>query len=200
MQKYNLNALIDYDEETFNPRVLMDEPGYHMVLLSLRAGQRIPEHTSKGMITVHAIQGHVTVFAGRSPDELYVGEVLCIESGMPHRIEAFEDSALLVLSTGDTGSSMLHSEELDLFQGPWPQLPPIVFDRFDALKQGESFVLTSDHNPVLLTKELDNARPEQAVWEYLDRGPDRYRIRIRRIAMPPRLGQSGCRAARRSTA
>ncbi|MHB1935592.1 MAG: DUF2249 domain-containing protein [Acidobacteriaceae bacterium] len=184
MQKHNLNALIEYDDQTFRPKVLIDEPGYRMVLLSLRAGQCIPVHASKGMITVHAIQGHVTVFAGRSPDELYAGEVLCIESGMAHRIEALEDSALLVLSTGGTGSSMEQSEELDLCQTPIPQLAPLVFERFDALKLGESFVLVTDHNPVLSIRELDNTRPEQAVWEHLNRGPDRYRTRIRRVVLP----------------
>lgn len=182
MQKHNLNVLIEYDDETFSPKVLMDEPGYRMVLLSMRAWQRIPEHASKGMVTVHAILGHVTVFAGSSPDELYAGEVICIENGVPHRIEAVEDSALLVLSTGGTGSSMGHSEELDLYQVPRPQLFPLVFKRFDALALGESFVLTTDHNPVLLDRELENTRPGQASWEHLNRGPDRYRIRIRRVA------------------
>ncbi len=182
MQKHNLNALIEYDDEIFSPKVLMDEPGYRMVLLSMRAWQHIPEHASKGMVTVHAILGHVTVFAGPSPDELYAGEVICIESGVPHRIEALEDSALLVLSTGGTGSSIGHSEGLDLCQVPRQQLPALVFERFDALALGESFVLTTDHNPVLLERELETTRPQQAAWEQLDRGPGRYLTRIRRVA------------------
>lgn len=182
MQKYNLNTMIEYDDATFRPKVLMDEPGYRLVLLSMRAWQRIPEHASKGMVTVQTILGHVTVFAGPSPDELYAGEIICIESGVPHRIEAIEDSALLVLSTGGMGSSMAHSEELDLCQVPRPQLPPLVFERFDTLALGESFVLTTDHNPVLLDRELENERPGQATWEHLDRGPVKYRVRIRRVA------------------
>lgn len=182
MQKLNLNVLIEYDDEKFSPKVLMNEPGYRMVLLSMRAGQRIPEHASKGMVTLHAILGHITLYAGSFPNELYAGEVICIESGVPHRIEALEDSALLVLSTGGTDSSTGHPEELDLCQLPRPQRHPLVFERFDALALGESFVLTNDHNPVLLNRELENTRPGQATWEHLNRGPDRYRIRIRRIA------------------
>ena len=182
MQKLNLNTLIEYDDEKFRPKVLMNEPGYRMVLLSMRAWQHIPEHASKGMVTVHAILGHVTLFAGSFPDELYAGEVICIESGVSHRIEAVEDSALLVLSTGGTDSSMGHSEELDLCQVPRPQLLPLVLERFDALVLGESFVLTTDHNPVLLNRDLENIRPGQVAWEHLNRGPDRYRIRIRRVA------------------
>jgi uncharacterized protein (DUF2249 family)/quercetin dioxygenase-like cupin family protein len=183
MQKHNLNALIEYDEEKFSPKVLMEEPGYRMVLLSMRAGQLIPEHTSKGMVTIHAILGHVTLFAGPFPDELYAGQVVCIESGVSHRIEAIEDSALLVLSTGGPASSMARSEELDLYQVPRPQLFRLVFERFDTLELGESFVLTADHNPVLLEREFDNTRPRQAAWEHLNRGPDKYRVRIRRIGL-----------------
>ena len=68
MQKLNLNALIEYDDEKFNPKVLMEEPGYRMVLLRMRAGQLVPAHASKGMVTIHAILGHITLFAGPFPD------------------------------------------------------------------------------------------------------------------------------------
>lgn len=123
MQKHNLNILIEYDDERFSPKVLMNEPGYRMVLLGMRAGQLIPEHASKGMVTVQVIRGHVTLFAG-FPNELYAGEVISIEDGVLHRIEAIEDSALLVLFTGGSDSSTAHSEELDLLQVPRPQRHP----------------------------------------------------------------------------
>ncbi|HXS13662.1 MAG TPA: DUF2249 domain-containing protein [Acidobacteriaceae bacterium] len=183
MQKHNLNALIEYDDEKFSLKVLMEEPGYRMVLLSMRAGQLIPAHLSKGMVTIHGIVGRVSLFAGPFPDELYAGQVICIESGVSHRIEAIEDSALLIISTGGPASSMMRSEELDLYQVPRPELFPLVFERFDTLELGESFVLTADHNPVLLEREFDNTRPGQATWEHLNRGPDRYRTRIRRVGL-----------------
>jgi uncharacterized protein (DUF2249 family)/quercetin dioxygenase-like cupin family protein len=183
VHKHDLNALIEYDDEKFSPKVLMEEPGYRMVLLSMRATQLVPAHASKGMVTIHAILGHVTLFAGPFPNELYAGQVICIESGVSHRIEAIKDSALLILSTGGPASSMTRSEELDLYQVPRPQLFPVVFARFDALELGESFVLTADHNPVLLETEFDNTRPRQANWEHLNRGPDKYRVRIRRVGL-----------------
>ena len=184
MQKHNLNVLIEYNDKSFNPKVLMEEPGYRMVLLSMRAGQSIPEHASNGMITVHVILGHVTLYSGYFPDELYAGEVVCIESCVPHRIEALEDSALLVLSTGGVGSSTGVAEGLNLCQFPRSQRHGLVLARFDALKVGESFVLVDDHNPVLVNKELENARRGESAWERLDRGPEQYHIRIRRIALP----------------
>jgi quercetin dioxygenase-like cupin family protein/uncharacterized protein (DUF2249 family) len=182
MQKHNLNVLIEYDDRKFKPKVLMSEPGFRMVLISMRSGQFIPEHASKGMSTVQAIVGHVTMFAGTFPNELYAGEVICIESGVPHRIEAIEDSALLVLSTGGVGSSIEHCEELDLYQVPKSRLSALVLARFDELALAESFVLTTDHNPVFVDRELENARPGQATSEHLNRGPVKYHVRIRRVA------------------
>jgi len=189
VQKYNLNVLVEYDDESFCPKVLMNEPGYRMVLLSMRAGQCIPSHATSGTVTVHAILGHITVFAGPFPDELYAGEVICIESGRPHSIEAHEDSALLVLSTGGALTSVDLSEELDLCHLARSRRHSLVFERFDALAVGESFVLVNDHNPVLLERKLEHARPGQAAWEHVDRGPKKYHIRVRRVA-PSRVSES----------
>jgi quercetin dioxygenase-like cupin family protein len=73
----------------------MTEPRFRMVLLMM-GRQPIPEHASKEMVTARAILGQITLFAGPLPDELYAAEIICIESGVPHRIEANDDSALLV--------------------------------------------------------------------------------------------------------
>ena len=193
MQKGNLNVLIEYEEERFSPKVLMNEPGYRMVMLSLRARQNIPEHASRGMVSVYVIAGHITLFAGPFPDELYAGQVICIESGVRHRIEAFEDSALLVLFRR---YELLYgrSEELASCQVTRLQRHSLVFERFDALTLGESFGLTTDHNHVLLNRELETTRPGQASWDHLNRGPDRYRVRIRRVA--PRRTSDGPVATR----
>jgi uncharacterized protein (DUF2249 family)/quercetin dioxygenase-like cupin family protein len=188
MQKLNLNVLVEYDDKRFNPKVLMNEPGYRMVLLSMRAGQSVAEHESKGIVTVHAILGHITIYVGPFPDELYAGEILCIESGRRHSLEAHEDSALLVLSTDEGVTSLDGQKDLDLCQVPRPQRHPLVFERFDTLAVGESFVLKTDHNPVILNREMENMRPGQVDWEHINRGPDIYLIRIRRVALPRTSG------------
>lgn len=182
MQKYHLHDLIEYDDKRFSPKVLINEPGYRVVLLSLRAGQSVPEHANPGRVTVHAIHGHITFYEGPSPCELRAGEVVCIERGSRHRIEAHEDSALFVLATGNGDIPKKDSEELDLRQVPRPQRHPLVFAKLDALTVGESFVLINDHDPVPLSRQIEDLRPGQAAWEYEQRGPGIFRIRIRRIA------------------
>ena len=88
MQKHNMNQLIEFNERKFVPQVLLNEPGCRVVLLSMRAGQSIPEHTVQAIITVYAILGQVSFYAGSRPCDLYAGEFVRIESGLPHRVEA----------------------------------------------------------------------------------------------------------------
>src|SRR5665213_3212571 len=184
MRKQNLNELIEYGEEKFRPKVLINEPGYRMVLLSLRAGQFVPEHSTKGIVTVYVIHGHITFYEGPTPCELHAGEVLSLESGAPHHLEAHEDSVLLVLATGNGDAAKDTSEELDLREIPRPQRHPLIFQKFDALAIGDSLRLLNDHDPIPLNRQIDDIRPRQASWEYIQRGPEIFRIRIRRIAPP----------------
>lgn len=182
MQKYKLSDLIEYDDKKFRPKVLINEPGYRMVLLSIRAGQSIPEHSNPGRVTVHAIHGHITFYVGTEVCELHAGEVISIESGSPHRLEAHEDSAVFVLATGEMNASKKEPEELDLRQVPRPERHPLVFERLDALKVGESFILINDHDPIPLSRQIQDRRPGEVSWEYSQREPGMFRIRIKRVA------------------
>ena len=182
MQKYNLLDLVEFDDKKFHPKVLINEPGYRMVLMSIRAGQSIPEHANPGRVTVHAMRGHITFYEGPTPNELHAGDVITIESGAPHHIDAHEDSALLVLATGTAAPAQDKSEELDVREIPRTQRHPLIFQKFDALAVGDSLRLLNDHDPIPLNRQFDSIRPGQALWEYIQRGPDLFRIRIRRIA------------------
>lgn len=185
MQKYNLKDLIEYDNSKINPKVLINEPGYRMVLMSIGAGQSTLEHTMPGRkVTIYALRGYITFYAESTPCELHAGEVVSVEASAPHRVEAHEDSALLVLATGTADAQVDDSEELDLREIPRPQRHPLIFAKFDALAVGGSLRLLNDHDPVPLNRQFDNIRPGQALWEYIVRGPSLFRIRIRRIAPP----------------
>jgi uncharacterized protein (DUF2249 family) len=156
-----------------------------LVLMSMRAGQSTPEHTMPGrMVTAYALRGYITFYSESTPCELHAGEVVSIEASAPHRVEAHEDSALLVLATGNADAQVDDSEELDLREIPRPQRHPLIFAKFDALTVGGSLRLLNDHDPVPLNRQFDNIRPGQALWEYIVRGPSLFRIRIRRIAAP----------------
>ncbi|WP_373694102.1 DUF2249 domain-containing protein [Edaphobacter paludis] len=42
-------------------------------------------------------------------------------------------------------------------------------------------MLVNDHDPVPLSRQIESVRQGQVAWEYIQRGPDIFRIRIRRI-------------------
>lgn len=180
MQIHDLPGLIEFDEKKGVPKVLMNRPGYRRVLLNLRSGQAIPEHATREMVTVYAVRGHITFYEDKSPCDLREGQVLWIEGGVPHALKAHEDSTLLVVAAGSFRPEA--NPELDLRSTPRPQRHPLVFSRFDALEPGESFELVNDHDPIPLNRQMDVMRPGQAEWSYVVRGPEIFRIRIRRIA------------------
>lgn len=57
---------------------------------------------------------------------------------------------------------------------------PLIFSTFDALKPGESFELINDHAPKPLYYQFLHEREGQFAWEYLEEGPETWRVRITR--------------------
>ena len=52
----------------------------------------------------------------------------------------------------------------------------LIFSSFAALGTGESLELVNDHNPAPLHHQFDARLPDQFTWDYLDRGPDLWRV------------------------
>ena len=183
MQKYILNDLVEF-KNSFNPKVLINEPSHRLMLISMREGHTVPEHSAPGKVTIHALQGHVTFFERETAFDLHAGEIVSMEPGARHRLEAHEDSVLLVTITdmGQLADMAADSvEELDLRNVPRPLRHPLIFAKFDALPIGGSMRLLNDHDPIPLNHQLETIRPEQALWEYEERGPGLFRIRITRV-------------------
>ncbi len=53
-----------------------------------------------------------------------------------------------------------------------------IFFQFDALQPGESFILHNDHDPRPLRFQLENLKGNIFTWEYLEQGPELFRIKI----------------------
>ena len=190
MQILDYNKLIEFDDQKFNPKVLVNEPEMRIVLLCLRAGQQVPEHQTNGPVSVQVVRGHVTFYDGPEPCEMSAGMLVRVEANRPHRVVAHQDSALLVTliksqEIADSPVSQLQLSnttlELDLRDTPRPQRHPIVFTAFDRLEEGESFVLINDHDPQPLRRQIERTREGKMAWEYLERGPECFRIRITRV-------------------
>jgi uncharacterized protein (DUF2249 family) len=59
-----------------------------------------------------------------------------------------------------------------------------VFAAFDALQPEESFEIVNDHDPSPLRMQMEFMRAGQLIWEYVERGPEAFRVRITRIKPP----------------
>jgi uncharacterized protein (DUF2249 family) len=59
---------------------------------------------------------------------------------------------------------------------------PRIFAVFDALGAGEAMVLLNDHDPKPLFYQLQAERPGQSLWEPQEEGPERWSIRISKVA------------------
>lgn len=58
---------------------------------------------------------------------------------------------------------------------------PLIFNTFDALAPGESFELVNDHDPKPLYYQLQAERPGQLAWNYLQQGPEVWRVQVGRV-------------------
>ncbi|BBZ38935.1 DUF2249 domain-containing protein [Mycobacterium conspicuum] len=74
--------------------------------------------------------------------------------------------------------------ELDVRQLRKPDKHPTIFSAYAALAIGESFVLVNNHDPKHLRAEFDEDYPDGYGWEYLETGPEVWRIRITKLVAP----------------
>lgn len=58
---------------------------------------------------------------------------------------------------------------------------PLIFQTFDALAPGDAFILINDHDPKPLFYQFSFEREGQFTWEYLEEGPEVWRVRIGKI-------------------
>ncbi|WP_378940946.1 DUF2249 domain-containing protein [Mesorhizobium sp. ANAO-SY3R2] len=57
---------------------------------------------------------------------------------------------------------------------------PRIFGMVGALTPGEALVIVSDHDPRPLHYQLEMALPGQLSWDYLEQGPEIWRVEIAR--------------------
>jgi len=65
----------------------------------------------------------------------------------------------------------------------------LIFEHFTALAPGEGYVLVNDHDPKPLYYQFEAEHTGQFTWEYLEEGPEVWRVDIGRpaaAAQPPR--------------
>ena len=70
--------------------------------------------------------------------------------------------------------------QLDVRVIPPREKHPTIFHTFDSLAPGESFILVNDHDPFPLRYQFEAERTGTFSWEYLEQGPQVWRVEIAR--------------------
>jgi uncharacterized protein (DUF2249 family) len=73
---------------------------------------------------------------------------------------------------------MKDTKIVDVRQVPPPERHPLIFQSFEALQAGESFILINDHDPKPLFYQFKFEREGQYSWDYLEEGPLTWQVRI----------------------
>lgn len=55
---------------------------------------------------------------------------------------------------------------------------PLIFEIFDGLNKGESFILINDHDPKPLYYQFLHERTGVFQWEYIEQGPNEWKVKI----------------------
>ncbi|MCB9247763.1 MAG: DUF2249 domain-containing protein [Ignavibacteriales bacterium] len=71
--------------------------------------------------------------------------------------------------------------ELDIRPVPPREKHPTIFATFDKLTAGGTFQLINDHDPMPLYYQFNAERPNKFNWEYVEKGPEVWRVNISKL-------------------
>lgn len=69
---------------------------------------------------------------------------------------------------------------IDVRELPPRERHPLIFATYGALESGGSFVLVNDHDPRPLRYQFEAEHAGAFTWDYLEEGPEVWRVRIGR--------------------
>jgi uncharacterized protein (DUF2249 family) len=73
-----------------------------------------------------------------------------------------------------------HDQLLDVRQEIPARRHELIFETYGALPPGDGFVLVNDHDPKPLYYQFAAEHPNEFEWDYLEEGPQVWRVRIGR--------------------
>ena len=86
---------------TRNAMTLHKGLGLRIVLIAMHANTTVPSHRADGPISVQVLEGVLTFRAEAHAVTLRAGQLLTLSAGIPHLVEAEEESAFLLTMGND---------------------------------------------------------------------------------------------------
>jgi uncharacterized protein (DUF2249 family) len=106
----------------------------------------------------------------------YLARLHAPEDGTENpRTETPTDQDLEITVTPD-------DQQLDVRTEPPARRHELIFDTYAELTEGTAFVLINDHDPKPLYYQLAAEHTGEFTWDYLEEGPEVWRVRIGRVA------------------
>jgi quercetin dioxygenase-like cupin family protein len=80
-------------------KTLVKEGPLRVLVVALDAGGKLEEHAVDGPFSVQCLMGRVTAHVAGTDKELRTGDLLVVDTGVTHDIEAKDPAALLITIT-----------------------------------------------------------------------------------------------------
>jgi uncharacterized protein (DUF2249 family) len=105
---------------------------------------------------------HTWIYKKQGPDEYVIHITKRVKSGL-----------------GDTGFSVVH--EFDVRPFSPTERHEMFYKAFADINPGEAFEFINDHDPIPLYYQLEAESKEAFRWEYLEKGPDDWKVRVIKV-------------------
>lgn len=86
-------------------KTLAKYPDFRIVLVLMKANTQMKEHHADARISIHSLQGKIRIHLPDQKVELPAGELMALDHGIPHDVEAVEESAFLITISWPGGTT-----------------------------------------------------------------------------------------------
>lgn len=92
----NVKAEVVQNSTDRHTKLLAKEKDFRLVLLSLKKGAILQEHSASGRVFVHVLEGHVHMKVAGELIDLPMGHLTTLEANVKHDVTAIEESVFLL--------------------------------------------------------------------------------------------------------
>ena len=85
-------------------KTLVKYPDFRLVLVAMKSNTIMKEHRAEGRISIHTLSGHLRVRMDKEVVEVPAGQLLALDCGLPHDVEATKESAFLLTISWPKGA------------------------------------------------------------------------------------------------
>jgi len=86
-------------------KTLAKYPDFRIILVLMKANTQMNEHRAEGRISIHQLLGKMCIHLPDQKINMAVGQLLVLDCGMVHNVEALEESAFLLTVAWPKGPS-----------------------------------------------------------------------------------------------